>query len=458
MDALRKRRFDNRSKPYRGFTYRGFAYRGFTYGLLTGLIFLLPFNTSNTEGQFLRRTESANRSGSGASANGRTGMVRLETASFIVSAPDPVLAKRVAVEAERFRKELAIEWLGNELPTWRDKCPITVELASHAGGETSFEFTFDGRGQGEPRNWRMRIFGTPERILDSVLPHEVTHTIFATHFGRPLPRWADEGACTTVEHESERAKNHRMLLEFLQTNRGIAFNQMFQMKKYPHDILPLYAQGYSLSKFLIMQEGKRHFVDYIGRGMNAEANGNVLRAWTEATEEFYGYKDLSELQIAWIGWVRSGSQSIPTNSLAANRRSNPVDADLKIAGLPTAVARDPSDRALSRSDVQPASFLDSIDEINVNDPSVLVGQLSAKSWYGQQAKQASQASPESDRNNSFQTNRVQSYLPPNPANVQNPWQSKSTTKEPTVPSFSSLNEKSAAPPTRLPNDRGTIWR
>ncbi len=33
----------------------------------------------------------------------------------------------------------------------------------------------------------MEVIGTPERILDSVLPHEVTHTILATYFGRPLP-------------------------------------------------------------------------------------------------------------------------------------------------------------------------------------------------------------------------------------------------------------------------------
>ena len=67
----------------------------------------------------------------------------------------------------------------------------------------------------------MKIQGSRERILDSVLPHEITHTIFATHFGRPLPRWADEGACTTVEHASEKAKQDKLLIQFLLTDRGI---------------------------------------------------------------------------------------------------------------------------------------------------------------------------------------------------------------------------------------------
>ena len=208
--------------------------------------------------------------------------------NFIVRANDARLAQKVSIEAERFRKELAIEWTGKELPAWSDKCPIQVEIGMHAGGETSFAFVSDQTGRGQPIDWRMKIFGPPDRLLDAVLPHEVTHTIFATYFGRPLPRWADEGACTTVEHESERQKNHRMLMDFLSASpsRGIPFNRMFTMRKYPHDILPLYAQGYSLAKFLILQKGKRHFLDYVGNGMNYESTGHSLRAWDRATQEF----------------------------------------------------------------------------------------------------------------------------------------------------------------------------
>ncbi len=235
------------------------------------------------------------------------------TDNFIVTAPDRLLSQHVAREAEAFRKSLAIEWIGTVLPRWAEKCPIQVEIAPLAGGETSFVFV-GAPGSSEPTGWQMKIFGPPDRILDSVLPHEVTHTIFATYFRRPLPRWADEGACTTVEHESEREKNHRMLMNFLtaRPSRGIPFNQMFTMKQYPHDILPLYAQGYSLSRFLIMQRGKRHFVNYIQAGLNQERPGLELAAWTRATQEFYGHRDLSELQVAWVAWVKDGCREAPT--------------------------------------------------------------------------------------------------------------------------------------------------
>ena len=233
----------------------------------------------------------------------------VESQNFVVYADDPVLAQKVAREAERFRDELAVEWLGDSLPNWQHKCPIEVKLARDAGGETSFAFVTEATGQGVPIDWSMKIYGPPDRILDAVLPHEITHTIFATHFGRPLPRWADEGACTTVEHESERNKNHRMLISFLSASpsRGIPFNQMFTMKDYPHDILPLYAQGYSLAKFLIFQKGRRHFLDYVAKGLAYEDQVPPLMAWNQATAEFYGFQDLSDLQMSWLAWVKGGS-------------------------------------------------------------------------------------------------------------------------------------------------------
>lgn len=229
--------------------------------------------------------------------------------NFIVHADDATLARKVSQEAERYRKQLAIEWLGKELPDWRHKCPIKVELGMHAGGETSFAFIMNESGVGQPIDWQMKIFGPHDRVLDAVLPHEVTHTIFATHFGQPLPRWADEGACTTVEHASERKKNHAMLMDFLHAkpSRGLPFNRMFTMRDYPHDILPLYAQGYSVAKFLILQKGKRYFLDYIGKGLQNETSGHALRAWDQATSECYDYQNLSDLQVAWLDWVRQGS-------------------------------------------------------------------------------------------------------------------------------------------------------
>lgn len=222
------------------------------------------------------------------------------TPNFVVEAPTQDAATQIGQAAEKYRKLLAVEWLGQEMRTWAQPCPITAHVGDQlgAGGATSFLFE-----RGEVYGWRMTIQGSLVRILDSVLPHEVTHTIFATHFRQPLPRWADEGACTTVEHYSERAKQQTMLVDFLRTGRGIPFSRMFAMKEYPHDVMPLYSQGHSLACFLIAQGGKRRFLNYLADGMQDEN-------WTRSTHQYYGFENLAVLQNSWLDWVRQGSPAI----------------------------------------------------------------------------------------------------------------------------------------------------
>jgi hypothetical protein len=222
------------------------------------------------------------------------------TPNFVVTTSSNEAAQQIGRAAEKFRRDLAIEWLGQEMPNWSQPCPVTVQIGEHlgAGGATSFVFE-----HGEVFGWRMTIQGSLERVLDSVLPHEVTHTVFATHFRQPLPRWADEGACTTVEHFSERAKQQAMLVEFLRTGRGIAFSRMFAMKEYPHDVMPLYSQGYSVARYLVAQGGRGKFLDFVADGLRDEN-------WARATQKFYGINGLSDLQNQWLSWVRQGSPAI----------------------------------------------------------------------------------------------------------------------------------------------------
>lgn len=220
--------------------------------------------------------------------------------NFIVFASSQQWANQVAEVAEQNRRDLAIHWLGQELPAWQERIPLHVVSAPNlgAGGETRFSLMGDRVG-----NWMMTVQGTPERILDSVLPHEITHTIFATHFaplGKYVPRWADEGACTTVEHEAEKRKHREQLQVYLRTGRGLAFNKMFRLKDYPQDILPLYAQGHSAVQFLLDQGGPRKFITFIGLGMRTEK-------WEVALREFYAYESIGDFQTQWNKWLRDGS-------------------------------------------------------------------------------------------------------------------------------------------------------
>lgn len=249
------------------------------------------------------------------------------TQNFVVRAPSAALAREIGEAAELQREQLAIEWIGEPMPAWTEPCPITAQVAPNLGAGGATSFVFD---RGQVFGWEMNIQGSRERVLDSVLPHEITHTVFASYFRQPLPRWADEGACTTVEHHSEIAKQEALLVRFLKSGKGIPFTKMFAMKEYPQDILPLYAQGHSLTQFLMESHGKPAFLAFLTDGMQDEN-------WRRAVETHYGHESLYSLQTAWLDWVKSGRPRLDQQQPAAP------------AAIASATPRTPNPLALASS-------------------------------------------------------------------------------------------------------------
>ena len=258
--------------------------------------------------------------------------------------------------AEAYRTHLAMHWLGHDLRPWTEKVPLLVHTSPKlpASGET--KYTLMG---GDIRAIQMTVSGTKERILDSVLPHEMTHTVLATHFapsGKPVPRWADEGACTTVEHISERSKHDVMLVKFLTDGRGIPFSNLFAMREYPPApyLMPLYAQSYSLCAFLIAQGGPRRFVQFLEQGMQTDN-------WPQAVSQSYGYEGLGRLKVAWNAWVSDGGGDVTRYTAVALKGevSGPSPAN----GVAQASSIAPAENAF------PANSLIAVDQTQLS-PSV----------------------------------------------------------------------------------------
>lgn len=218
--------------------------------------------------------------------------------NFFVNAPTPEIAREVATTAERYRSELAVEWLGQELPNWARPCTVTVRVGQvGAGGVTSFNFD-----RGEVYGWNMTLQGPYDRILDSVLPHEVSHTIFACYFRRPLPRWADEGAATLAEIDSERRRQTTTARQVLGNRQHIPLRKLVGMKEYPtemRDVMTLYAEGYSLAELLVQRSGKTVYLNFL--------NDAHYIGWEQAVQKHYGYRGLEELEQEWHGWIMAGS-------------------------------------------------------------------------------------------------------------------------------------------------------
>ncbi len=248
-----------------------------------------------------------------------------ETTNFSVeNAPSARLAKKFCEDAERYRHELALKWLGKIMPDWSTKCPITVKVGENlgAGGATSFIFQ-----DGEVYGWEMNIQGSAQRILDSVLPHEITHMVLASHFRQPVQRWLDEGAATSVEHVSEKDNYRNMLRHFLRDDvrKCLPFRQMVAMKDYPADPMPFYAQGFSVVEYLLAlgdelgDDGPRRLVRFAETGLQ---NGD----WDLALREHYDIDNLGQLQRErWIVWVEAGSPHGKTlRNLLSESRSQAV--------------------------------------------------------------------------------------------------------------------------------------
>ncbi len=217
--------------------------------------------------------------------------------NFVVTAPTHEIAKQVAQQAEVYRHKLAVEWLGKPLPAWRYPCTVNVQVGQiGAGGATTFVFTGNAVS-----DFKMNIQGPLDRILDSVLPHEINHTIFAEHFRRPLPRWADEGAATFVEDESERRRQMLLAMQVLQTNRRIPLRTLLGIMDYPkdmQDVLHLYAEGYVLVELLIQNGGRAKFLNFI-RAANTDG-------WDRALHAYYGHAGVDYLERDWNKWVLAG--------------------------------------------------------------------------------------------------------------------------------------------------------
>ncbi|MDB5353281.1 MAG: hypothetical protein JWN86_4528 [Planctomycetota bacterium] len=213
-----------------------------------------------------------------------------KTQNFTVEAPTAEAAKRIGDHAEACRKSIAVAWIGHEMTAWPVKCPIRVTITSgEAGGETSFTF-----GGNRVTDQRIHVEGRLDRILASSLPHEITHTVFAAHFGGPMPRWADEGASLLSEDNREKQLHDRIVVGLLARRGDYALGRLFVIEDYPNDLMGFYGQGYSVSRFLVEMGGRPRFLKFVKDGMTS--------GWDRASNAHYGLADCRELDRAWRSW------------------------------------------------------------------------------------------------------------------------------------------------------------
>jgi RNA polymerase sigma factor (sigma-70 family) len=214
------------------------------------------------------------------------------TANFDVTAPTRESAQKVAQAAEKHRKALALLWLGKELPAWEKRCPVRVRLTElGAAGVSTFQFD-DGSVVAQS----MALEGNLKEILANALPHEMTHIVLADWSGRPLPRWADEGAALQAESKESRARHAQAVLTILDEKRALPLRRLLPLREYPPDVMAMFAQGFSLTDFLLSKGGRAKFLEFVKQGDRD--------SWAKSAKAHYGYATLDELEKAWLVYAR----------------------------------------------------------------------------------------------------------------------------------------------------------
>jgi RNA polymerase sigma factor (sigma-70 family) len=241
--------------------------------------------------------------------------------NFRVEAPTLEIARKVGLAAEQYRKKKALEWLGHELADWPEPCPIRVKLTV-AGSDGVTAFAFDN---GKVVQQSMSLEGSLERMLNVQLPHEMTHVVLAHHFGTPIPRWADEGAAILSSAEVERRHYGKQLQKVLsEPDRLIPLRRLFPRMDFSTDLMALYAEGCSVTRFLVEAKDRKTFLKFIAAGQknglrNLVQGFDELASWEEAVEQYYGYASVDALEEAWLKSVASEQRRASDSELLQGR-------------------------------------------------------------------------------------------------------------------------------------------
>jgi RNA polymerase sigma factor (sigma-70 family) len=220
------------------------------------------------------------------------------TPNFLVTAPSRRCARLVAQAAEQQRRLQALLWLVHKLPEWPEPCRVKVKLLAsrqagllmkEGGGFTTFRID-----KGVMAAQEMHLEAPLEEILAKYLPHEVAHTVFASYFGVPIPRWADEAGALLSEDEEEQQACARNVGEVCgHPERIIPLRRLLSLLEYPDrsELEVFYVESYSLTRFLIERKDRPTFLAFVKQGMR--------HGWDEAVHSHYGFRDVDALEHAW---------------------------------------------------------------------------------------------------------------------------------------------------------------
>ncbi len=213
--------------------------------------------------------------------------------NFTVIAPSgDHLADQVLTRAEELRRDIALEWLGKELPDGRGRTHITVELSKDKDEGLTW---LCGQGRAVRGDHRMWLTTSRERAVGSTLEHEVTHVVLAVRFPQGMPVWANEGIASLADDEERHKTRRELQREWARSGQWPTLEKLLYQRTIDPSDQAGYAAAVSLTEFLLTKGDRRALIAFVEHA--------ALDGWDAALGKSYGIDGVPELQRQWQAWA-----------------------------------------------------------------------------------------------------------------------------------------------------------
>jgi hypothetical protein len=211
--------------------------------------------------------------------------------NFSVMAPTRVVAEAVVKQAEYFRKEVAKEWLGKELPAGRGPTLITIVVSTTE--DDGMTWPIDNPQRKFHHIW---LTTSLEHAVGTTLNHEVAHTVLDS-YSHPnrLPAWLREGVASQVDDSQRKEIRQCLLGQWTRDGQWPDLQAIFQLPGIGHDDRVGYTAASSVTEFLAERGGKARVIEF---ALSGQQHG-----WDRSLQDYYGVRNVAELQIAWQTWA-----------------------------------------------------------------------------------------------------------------------------------------------------------
>jgi hypothetical protein len=197
-------------------------------------------------------------------------------------------ARDVLDRAEEYRKRIALEWLGEELPPSVGQVMVNIKFSERPDSALTW-----AKDHPDRKFHALFLTTAPEQMPDGLLAHEMAHCVLATRFEHPhrLPPWIEEGIASRYDDAQRQATRHRIAQWFVGTGNWPRLASVLTAEKVPSDDQQAYTLCASVTDMLVERGGKKKLLEF---GQQIE-RGGLDRALLES----YGISNAAELESLW---------------------------------------------------------------------------------------------------------------------------------------------------------------